>query len=291
MPESPEVQALAEELDAELTGRAIAEVDVVEFRVAKTRARPLESLVGERVAGVARHGKLIDLAVESGAHLVVSLGRHGWARWAEADADRAADPADGADSDAAPPPALAAIRFDDDRTLELTDAGTFVSLGAWVVDDPREVPAIAKQGPDPADAEYTRADFDRVVAGRRKQVKAVLQEQESLAGIGNAYSDEILFAARVSPVVHASTLDADQLDRLYEATVGVIRSAIDARRGIPIADQKAAKVAAMRVHGRAGEPCPECGGEIRDFTFGSTTAQYCPDCQTGGELLPLKGGG
>jgi formamidopyrimidine-DNA glycosylase len=280
MPESPEVQALADELDAQLAGRTIAEVDVVEFRVAKTRARPLESIVGERVAGVARHGKLIDLAIESGAHLVVSLGRHGWARWAETDAAGTADPAE---------TALAAIRFDDDRTLELTDAGNFVSLGAWVVDDPREVPAVAKQGPDPADAGFTRADFDRAMVGRRKQVKAVLQEQESLAGIGNAYSDEILHAARISPVVHASTLSPDELDRLYEATVGVIRSAIDARRGIPIADQKAAKVAAMRVHGRAGEPCPVCGGTIRDFTFASTTAQYCPSCQTGGEILPLKG--
>jgi formamidopyrimidine-DNA glycosylase len=286
MPESPEVQALADELDAQLAGRAIAEVDVVEFRVAKTRARPLESLVGERVAGVVRHGKLVDLVIESGAHLVVSLGRHGWARWAETGAASTADPAA---TDAPPPPALAAIRFDDDRTLELTDAGNFVSLGAWVVDDPREVPAVAKQGPDPADAGFTRADFDRAVVGRRKQVKAVLQEQESLAGIGNAYSDEILHTARISPIVHASTLSPDELDRLFEATVGVIRSAIDARRGIPIADQKATKVAAMRVHGRAGEQCPVCGGPIRDFTFASTTAQYCPSCQTGGEVLPLKG--
>lgn len=292
MPESPEVQALAEELDARLRGRAVAEIDVVEFRVAKTRARPLETLVGEQVTGVARHGKLIDLVTAGGAHLVVSLGRHGWARWAaegESDATDPADPADPADPDAAPPPALAAICFDDDRTLELTDAGAWVSLGAWVVGDPAEVPAVAKLGPDPAAPGFSRADFDRAFAGRRKQVKAVLQEQESLAGIGNAYSDEILFAARVSPVAHASTLAADELDRVYEATVGVIRDAIDARRGIPIADLKAAKVAAMRVHGRTGEPCPGCGGTIRDFTFASTTAQYCPDCQTGGELLPLKG--
>ncbi|MGR2753301.1 DNA-formamidopyrimidine glycosylase family protein [Agromyces arachidis] len=332
MPESPEVQALADELDAELRGRAVAEVDVVEFRVQKTRARPLETLIGRRVAAVRRRGKLIDVAVDGGSHLVVTLGRHGWARWVvengDPDAAGAADPgaanAGAADpgaagtgaadpgaassgaagtgaagtvaagpgsagADAAPPPALAAIRFDDDRTLELTDAGGWVSLGAWVVDDPAQVPAVAKLGPDPGDASFARADFDRAFRGRRKQVKAVLQEQESLAGIGNAYSDEILFAARLSPVVHAAALDGDALDRLYEATVGVIRSAIEARRGIPIAELKAAKVAAMRVHGRAGEPCPgECGGTIRDFTFGSTTAQYCPDCQTGGELLPLK---
>lgn len=289
MPESPEVQGLADELDARLAGRTIAAADVVEFRVTKTRARPIESLVGERVAGVARHGKLLDLALGSDAHLVVSLGRHGWARWAtEAEAD-AAGTAGSDDAEAAPPPTLVSVSFDDGPALELTDAGSFVSLGAWVVDDPAEVPAVAKLGADPADPAFSRAQFDRAFVGRRKQVKAVLQEQESLAGIGNAYSDEILFAARISPVVHASTLGADELDRLYEATIGVIRSAIDARRGIPIDDQKAAKVAAMRVHGRAGEPCPECGGVIRDFTFASTTAQYCPECQTGGELLPLKG--
>lgn len=299
MPESPEVQALADELDAQLAGRTVAEVDVVEFRVTKTRARPLESLVGERVEGVVRHGKLVDLAFDGGAHLVVSLGRHGWVRWAgaqaEADAAAAADPAAEADSPgapdaAAPPPALAAIRFGDGRELELTDAGGFVSLGVWVVDDPREVPAVAKLGPDPADPGFTRADFDRAFAGRRKQVKAVLQEQESLAGIGNAYSDEILHAAKVSPVVHASTLTTEQLDRLFDATVDTIRSAIDARRGIRLDRQKAAKVAAMRVHGRAGEPCPVCGDTIRDFSFASTTAQYCPTCQTDGELLPLKEG-
>jgi formamidopyrimidine-DNA glycosylase len=283
MPESPEVQALAHELDERLRGRAITDVDVVEFRVTKTRARPLPSVVGERVAGAGRHGKLVDLAVGS-SHFVVSLGRHGWARWA-VESDATTDAA----ADASPPPTLVALTFDDGSTLEFTDAGDWVSLGAWVVDDPAEVPAVAKLGPDPADAAFSRDDFDRAFVGRRKQVKAVLQEQESIAGIGNAYSDEILFAARLSPVVHAATLGADELDRLYEATVGVIRSAIDARRGVAIAEQKAAKVASMRVHGRTGEPCPECGGTIHDFTFASTTAQYCPACQTGGVLLPLKG--
>ncbi|MEI5582548.1 MULTISPECIES: Fpg/Nei family DNA glycosylase [unclassified Agromyces] len=284
MPESPEVQALVEQLGERLSGRAATDVDVVEFRVTKTRARPLPSIVGERVIGVARHGKLVDLSLGS-AHLVVSLGRHGWARWAV----DAVDPPTDSAGDAPPPPTLVALAFDDGSTIELTDAGDWVSLAAWVVDDPAEVPAVAKLGPDPADAAFSRADFDRAFVGRRKQVKAVLQEQESIAGIGNAYSDEILFAARVSPVAHAATLGADELDRLYEATVGVIRSAIDDRRGIPIADQKAAKGAAMRVHGRTGEPCPGCGGTIRDFSFASTTAQYCPECQTGGELLPLKG--
>ncbi|GGR21745.1 DNA-formamidopyrimidine glycosylase family protein [Agromyces mediolanus] len=274
MPESPEVQALVEELGERIVGRVVREVDVLEFRVVKTRPRPPGELLGARLAAVARHGKHVDLRFDDGRHLVVSLGRHGWARWGGADAATDA------------PPVLLTIGFDEGPALELTDAGGWVSLGVSVVDDPAEVSAIAKLGPDPADPGYSREDFDRAFAGRRKQTKAVLQEQESIAGIGNAYSDEILFRARRSPVAHAASLSGAELDGLFEATVGEITEAIAARRGIPIGGLKAAKVAEMRVHGRTWQPCPECGGTIRDFAFASTVGQYCPSCQTGGELLP-----
>jgi len=279
MPESPEVQALAEALGARFTGRELRDVDVIEFRTTKTRTRPPTTLMGRRMTGATRHGKHLDLAFGAAQHLVVSLGRHGWARLREADG--AALPEDA-------PPALVAMTFDDGGVLEFTDAGGWVSIGLSVVDDPAEVPAVAKLGPDPADPAFSRADFDRAVVGRRKQVKAVLQEQESLAGIGNAYSDEILYTARISPVVHAAALTEAERDRLFEATTGVIVDAIAARRGIPIDGLKAAKVAAMRVHGRAGEPCPVCGDTIRDFSFASTTAQYCPTDQTDGAVLPLR---
>ncbi|MFF2372743.1 DNA-formamidopyrimidine glycosylase family protein [Agromyces sp. NPDC058110] len=296
MPESPEVQVLAEELDARLDGRTLVDVDVVEFRITKTRGRPPESLIGSVVRSVARHGKLLDLAFGEAGHLVVSLGRHGWARWAgpqqTADSsEAAADPSatvQAPDDPTATPVTLATLVFDDGAALDLTDAGSWVSLGCWVVDDPFEVPAVAKLGPDPAVEGFSRADFDAALVGRRKQVKAVLQEQESLAGIGNAYSDEILHRARVSPVGHAAALGGDALDRLFDATVGVIGAAVSERRGVPIAGLKAAKVAAMRAHGRAGEACPVCGDTIADFSFASTTAQYCPTCQTDGEHLPLK---
>lgn len=269
MPESPEVQALADELDARLRGRTLTAIDVLEFRVVKTRSRQPSSLTGETLNSVTRHGKYLDLRLGD-AHLVVSLGRHGWARWSGADD--------------ALPPTLAVLDFDDVR-LELTDAGGWISLAAWVVDTPTEVPAIAALGPDPADSSYSSADFDAAFGGRRKQLKAVLQEQKSIAGIGNAYSDEILFAARLNPVAHAAELSDDERQRLFEQTVHVIRAAIDARSGIPIAELKATKVAAMLVHGRTGEPCPGCSGVVRDFTFASTTAQYCPECQTGGAIL------
>ncbi|MFB9310634.1 formamidopyrimidine-DNA glycosylase [Agromyces hippuratus] len=279
MPESPEVQALVEDLGTRLAGREITDVDVVEFRAAKTRTRPPSSLRGERVSGATRHGKHVDLAVGDAQHLVVSLGRHGWARYANGETD---------ESVADAPPTLVVLAFDDGTVVELTDAGDWVSLGCFVVDDPKDVPAVSKLGPDPADPGFTREDFDRVVAGRRKQVKAVLQEQESIAGVGNAYSDEILHLAKVSPVAHAAALTEGELDRLFEATVGTVRGAIERQRGVPIDQLKAAKVASMRVHGRAGETCPACGDTVLDFSFASTTAQYCPTCQTGGEHLPLR---
>ncbi|MFE7844463.1 Fpg/Nei family DNA glycosylase [Microbacterium sp. NPDC057407] len=276
MPESPEVQALAEFLADHATGRALREADVLEFRAVKTRTAPPSSLVGRRVTGVERHGKHLAVGFGEDSRLVVSLGRHGWMRWRGPDDDGSL----GEDA----PPALAQLTLDD-ATVEVTDAGTWVSLGLFVVDDPVAVPAIAKLGPDPADESFSAADFEAAVGGRRKQIKAILQEQESLAGIGNAYSDEILHIARVSPVTHGAALDDAARERLFRATVETIRGAIAARRGVPIHALKAAKVDAMRVHGRAGESCPVCGDTIRDLAFGGTTAQYCPTCQNDG--VPL----
>ncbi|MCW3491759.1 DNA-formamidopyrimidine glycosylase family protein [Microbacterium sp. SSM24] len=277
MPESPEVQALVDFLADRAVGRRVGEVDVLEFRTVKTRQVPPSTLAGQTVTGAERHGKHVALAFGDEKTLVVSLGRHGWMRWRE--------PGDEATVAADAPPALALFGLDSGQTIEVTDAGSWVSLGLHVVDDAIAVPAVAKLGPDPADPAFSPNDFDVALGGRRKQVKAILQEQESLAGIGNAYSDEILHAAKVSPVVHAAALDDGARETLYTATVGTVRGAIEAQRGIPIHELKAAKVAAMRVHGRAGEACPVCGDTIRDFSFASTTAQYCPTCQTGGSVL------
>ena len=275
MPESPEVDALAGALDGEFAGHSVVAVDLIEFRSLKTRGRPLDALVGARLAGVRRFGKHVELVFDR-MHLVVSLGRHGWMRVTMSSAPQV-------DVDA--PPTLASLAFDDGRVVEMTDAGDWVSLGLFVVSDPHDVPAVAKLGPDPASSDFSRAYFDAAVRGRRKQIKGILQEQESLAGIGNAYSDEILHAARISPLAHGAALDDDALDRLFAEMLDVVRSATAARRGIPIDRLKEAKVAAMRVHGRAGEPCPVCGDTIREFRFGSASASYCPTCQTAGAVL------
>jgi len=272
MPESPEVQILAEFLDAQLTGHTLREVDLLEFRALRSRARPLSELIGHDVTAVRRLGKHLDVGFGD-AHLVISLGRHGWVRW------RASDTPDHVEAEGVPR-ALVSLTFADAGTVEVTDAGSWVSLGLSVVADPAEVAAVAKLGPDPADPGFDRAAFDAAVRRRRKQIKAVLQEQESLAGIGNAYSDEILHAVGVAPTTHAAVLDEATLTALFAATTATIRGAIVAQRGVPIDRLKAAKVAAMRVHGREGEPCPRCGTAIRSVAFGGTTAQLCPMCQS-----------
>ena len=210
----------------------------------------------------------------------MSLGRHGWMRWLGPDSRAPTPPCPTTHLRLSPPSTL------DGRHRSSGDGCRILGLARTLrrrrAD---EVPAIAKLGPDPARPDFSRADFDAALGGRRKQIKAILQEQESLAGIGNAYSDEILHLARQSPVTHAAALDAEATDRLYEATVSTVREAIAARSGVPIDQLKAQKVAAMRVHGRSGEACPVCGDTILDLTFSGTSAQYCPTCQNGGAPL------
>jgi formamidopyrimidine-DNA glycosylase len=276
MPESPEVDALGGFLRSHTVGLRIRTVDLVEFRALKTRDRPLRELEGSAVSGVRRFGKHLVLDTD-GPSLLVSFGRAGWARWSEgSDAEESAGPET--------PPVIARLGFDD-AELAVTDAGDWLSLGLSVVDDATTVPAIAKLGPDPLSDAFTPEVLDGIVVGRRKRLKALLQEQESLAGIGNAYSDEILFAAGLSPLVQASALDEEERARLFTSVRDVLGSAFTARRDIPPAELKAAKVAAMAVHGRAGEACPDCGGTVLDVPGSKGTAQYCPERQTGG--VPL----
>lgn len=277
MPEAPEVEALALFLRERLIGHEVVGTELVEGRAWKTRARPLDQLVGRRLTAAVRYGKHIDLDLD-GAHLSLGFGRAGWATWTDDDADpgeQAAEPV------ASPVAAVIARVVFDDGVLGITDAGDWLSVQLHLVDDPAEVTAVAKLGPDAIDPAFSREMLQEALGGRRKQLKALLQEQETLAGIGNAYSDEILFAARLSPVAHASSLSSDEVSRLFEALHDTLSAAVAARRGVPIADQKAAKVAAMQVHGRTGEPCPGCGGVIEDIPGTKGGGQWCPSCQGG----------
>ncbi len=288
MPESPEVQELVRFLGAHASGCRVASVDIVLPKALKTTDPPPAALVGRRIGTVTRRGKMIDIAVGGGAddsdgpalHLVVHFGHDGWVLWnpiAPAGRTRAGEAT-----------LMARVRLeggDDTPGFDLTDAGEWKSLTMHVVARPEDVPAVAKLGPDPLAGDVDLAAFTAILAGRRKQIKALLQDQTALAGIGNAYSDEILHAAQISPVVHAATLAPPEVGRLHAAMLRVLTDAVDARRGVAPADLRAAKHAALRVHRKAGQACPVCGDEIRSFTFSGAAAQYCPTCQTGGAIL------
>lgn len=280
MPELPEVQELANFLSAHTTGLAIRSFDVLLPKALKTSAPPLGSLVGATVSSVGRIAKMLDIVVDAPDdgihHVVVHFGHDGWALWHDAapdDLERAGDAT-----------LMARVRLDGPG-FDLTDAGQWKALTIHIVRQPTEVPAVAKLGPDPTAPEFTEADFAGILTGRRKQVKALLQDQTAIAGIGNAYSDEILHAAQVSPVVHAAALSGDQIARLYTETRTVLTSATEGRRGVPPAELRASKIAALRVHRRTGETCWRCGGTIHEYSFSGAAAQYCPICQTGGKLL------
>lgn len=274
MPESPEVQVLADVLGETIAHRRITGIDVREFRSWRSRERPPETLIGATITGVTRFGKHIDIDTDRG-DLVVSFGRAGWVRRREPGEPEP----EAALGSPVPPPVIATIELDDGSALDITDAGDWLSLAFSLVDDPLEVSAVRKLGPDPMSPSYTRADFERATAGRRKQLKALLQEQESIAGIGNAYSDEVLHRARLGPTTHAAALDDEEKERLYDAIRAELTEATRSRRGIPISRLKEAKAASMRVHGRTGEPCPVCGGTVADVPGSKGSAQYCPTCQ------------
>lgn len=276
MPEMPEVQGLVEYLDGRMRGLEVAKVQVAAIAALKTYDPPVHALQGETIAGVARHGKFLD--VQAGdIHLVFHLAKAGWLRWYDAVPATALKPG-------RTPIALRAT-LSDGSGFDLTEAGTKKSLAVYVVRDPADVPGIARLGPDPLDPGFTRDAFADLLAGRRTQIKGVLRDQSIIAGVGNAYSDEILHAAKMSPYALAASLDDADVDRLYAAMHETLTDAVATASGKPPADLKDAKRRGMRVHGRRGEACPVCGDEVRSVFFADNSLEYCPTCQTGGKLL------
>ena len=276
MPELPEVEALAAFLSERAVGRVVARVDLAALSVLKTYDPPVTSLQGLEVTGVSRHGKFLDLDV-SGLHLVVHLARAGWLRWSDA-------------LSSVPPrmgkgPLAARVHLDDGSGFDLTEAGTQKRLAVYVVHTPYDVPGIARLGPDPLAAGFTRDDLAALLGGSRQQVKGLLRDQSVLAGVGNAYSDEVLHAARLSPFRLASSLTDAEVDALWSALQTVLREAVERAIGLAAGELKKEKKVALRVHGRAGQPCPVCGDMVREVSFADSSLQYCPTCQTGGKPL------
>lgn len=276
MPELPEVQGLVDFLGERMTGLAVESLELASFSVLKTFDPPPQALAGAPVDGVTRHGKWIDIDCD-GIHLVLHLARAGWIRWSEELPRTVLRPGKS--------PIALRVRLVDGSGFDVTEAGTKKSLAAYLVRDVQAVPGIASLGPDPLADDFTREAFGELLAGRSAQIKGVLRDQSVIAGVGNAYSDEVLHVAKLSPFAKASTLTDEQVDTLYQALRSTLTDAVAAASGKPAKELKDAKRAGMRVHGRTGEACPVCGDVVREVSFADRSLQYCATCQTGGKPL------
>ena len=167
--------------------------------------------------------------------------------------------------------------------FDLTEAGTKKRLAVWVVREPAEVPGIARLGPDAL--RVSEEEFASLLAGTSQRIKTALVDQSLIAGIGNAYSDEILHTAKLSPFATTSTLDAEKVASLYAAMQSVLTDAVERSVGQDAARLKGEKRSGMRVHARTGLPCPVCGDTVREVAYAERSFQYCPTCQTGGKVL------
>jgi formamidopyrimidine-DNA glycosylase len=276
VPELPEVESLALFLTTRIEGRTVTRAELASLSALKTYDPPLSAVVGSTVTGVGRTGKYLLINVTGAAPLIVALhlARGGWVQWRETLTPNRPKPGKG--------PLALRVGLDDGSGFDVTEQGTEKRLAIWVVHDPAEIEGVARLGPDPLDAGF---ELGPVLEGRRAQLKGVLTDQSVIAGIGNAYSDEALHIARLSPFKMAATLTAEEVARLQAAITLVLSDAVERSRDLPAAGLKAEKRSGMRVHGRTGEPCPECGDTVREVSFATTSLQYCPTCQTGGKPL------
>ncbi|MCE0536937.1 Fpg/Nei family DNA glycosylase [Kineosporia rhizophila] len=285
MPELPEVEALAGFLRERLVGRVVDSVEIGAISALKTYDPQPGALRGLSVTAVHRHGKFIDLDAD-GLHLIFHLARGGWLRWNDTAVKTMLKPGKS--------PLALRVRFtprlddeDDESTpgFDLTEAGTKKRLAIYVVKAPGQVPGIATLGPDPLAESFTQEVFAGILRGQRQQIKGLLRDQSVIAGVGNAYSDEVLHVARMSPFAIAAKLDDEQVGTLYEALQNTLRSAVSAASGKPAKELKDAKRAGLAVHARTGQECPVCGDVVREVSFADSSLQYCATCQTGGKVL------
>jgi formamidopyrimidine-DNA glycosylase len=276
VPELPEVEALARFVTERAAGTVVERAELASLAALKTYDPPLGALVGRTLAGASRRGKYLCLDT-GGLWLVAHLARAGWLHWRDPVPPARARPGKG--------PLALRVGLSSGAGFDLTEQGTEKRLALWLVGDPSSVEGVARLGPDPLDAGFDQAALQAVLAGAPGQLKTALADQSVIAGVGNAYSDEILWAAKLSPFKSASKLDAAELGRLYEALKGVLGAAVERSLGQAAKELKDAKRAGLAVHGRSGQPCPECGSPVREVYLSNRSFQYCPTCQTGGKVL------
>ncbi|MDP1794506.1 MAG: DNA-formamidopyrimidine glycosylase family protein [Acidimicrobiales bacterium] len=275
MPELPEVEALARFLDERLKGHVITKARVAHIAALKTFDPPIDALQNKTVRRVDRRGKYIQLHVDD-IYLVLHLARGGWVKWLEEVPSTPIKPTKS--------PLALRVAMDNGSGFDVTEMGTEKRLSVWVVRDPNDIEFVASLGPEVFDLDEPALGALLQQAGS-VQLKGALVDQRLIAGVGNAYSDDILHAARLSPFKKANKLSADELTRLHSAITDVLGDAVERSKDLPAAGLKAEKRSGMRVHARTGEKCPVCGDVVREVSFATKSLQYCATCQTDGKPL------
>ena len=293
MPEMPEVESLARWLTQRTRGLVVEKVDLLAISALKTFDPSLGDLRSRRIVGWSRRGKYLFAETDAGEangdnepiFLCIHLARAGWIRWQD-DLAFSASVKPGVKPKLTKGPQALRILFDDGSGFTATEAGTDKRLAVHVVRNPDDVEKIRTLGIDPLSAGFTADAFGALLADQgRSQIKGVLTEQSLLAGVGNAYSDEALHLARLSPFKPSNGLSAEERERLRSAVISVLTDAIERSAGKPASELKDAKRTGMRVHARTGLTCPVCGDTVREVAFATKSIQYCPTCQTGGTPL------
>ena len=275
VPELPEVEAIATFLGDRMAGQTIDQLKMYSISALKTSDPPLAALSAQTVQGWSRRGKFLLLDAGN-VFLAVHLARAGWIRWSD---------------ELKPPtkpslkgPLAAQLRLATGAGLSFTEQGTEKRLSIYLAREPQDVPGIARLGIDVLSDDFT-PEYLAQVLSKGGNVKAALSDQSRIAGIGNAYSDEILHAAKLSPFAPTSSLKQQTIVALHEAIKAVIGEAVDRARGLQLTELKDDKRSHMKVHRREGEPCPVCGDKVRSVYYASRNFQYCPTCQTKGKVL------
>ena len=274
MPELPEVEALADHLRRHAVGKTVQRVDVASLSALKTFDPPTMALHGHTVTAAHRRGKYLGLQVGE-LYLITHLSRAGWLRWSDRLSPAPPKPGKG--------PIALRVHLEGGVGFDLTEAGTQKRLAVWLVDDPAAVPGIATLGSDALTV--TLEQLGELLATNTGRIKSVLTDQKVIAGIGNAYSDEILHAAKLSPFATAAKLTPAQVGALHGAVESVLGDAVQRSVGQQAATLKGEKRSGLQVHGRTGLPCPVCGDTVREVSFADKSFQYCAACQTGGKVL------
>lgn len=267
VPELPEVQALAERMDALLKGAPLQRVAPLQFSAAKTADPPVDTLIGKVLTSVSRRGKYVVLDF-GGPRLLVHLSQGGRVDFEEPP------------KTTRPKPGVVRFFFEARPSVLVKEFGTQRKAGWWVL-APGDDGPLARLGPEPFSSQF--ADF--ILTGDdRRRLHTILRDQRTVAGIGRGFSDEVLHRARLSPYVSLAKLDANERRRVVEVTHEVLEKALAEERkrsgGLPTK-----LTGRFAVHGRHGQPCPTCGERLERVWHEDYEITYCPACQTEGRVL------